>query len=68
MFTIPLSRYAGFKKGSNDKRRLGQLFYEYMQFEKVTAPFDKFWCDQLYNMPSDITARQMILSIIDKNN
>lgn len=68
MFTIPLSRYTGFKKKPNEQRRLGQLFYEYMEFDKVTAPFDRFWCDQLYNIQSDVTARQMIMSIIDKDN
>lgn len=64
--SIPISCFRRFEKKDNGQR-WGQQFYEYMELHKVTSPFDKVWCDALYNA-SDVTARQMVLNAIDHGN
>lgn len=68
MVSIPLSRWQSFKHTKEDGRRLGQHFYDHMELDKIVDPTQKVWCDQLYNQPSDHTARQMILVNIDHGN
>lgn len=67
MLTVPMSRYKQFEHDPSLGKRWGQAFYDFMQFEKVTNPFDKAWCDQLY-VARDVIARQMVLNVIDHAN
>jgi len=67
VLTIPFSRFKGFEHKRNDGRRWGQHFHDYMELSKVTNGIDKVWCDKLYTV-DDVTARQMVLNVIDQDN
>lgn len=65
--SIPKSTFYRFTFDESLGTRYGQQFYDYMGFQKITNPFDKVWCDQLYNTSRHI-ARQMILNALDHDN
>ena len=65
--TIPMSRYYRFVYDKTKGTRWGQQFYEFMDLHKVTNPFDKAWCDGMYNASTHI-GRQMVLANIDREN
>lgn len=65
-FRVPLSQYTTFLKEfeyESKGLRFGQAFYTYAKLEKIHS--DKIFCDKLYNA-NDVDARNMILSIIDR--
>jgi hypothetical protein len=66
--TIPVSRFQAFCKDfveSNNGRRWGQAFYDYMQAHKCQQ--DKWWWDRLYNADNAF-ARSMVKAMLDHNN
>lgn len=65
--TIPASTYYRFQFDPELGTRYGQQFYDYMAFQKITNPFDRVWCDKIYNAPQHIV-RQMILTVLDNAN
>lgn len=65
--TIPKSRFNQFQYKRELGTRWGQQFYEFMELHKVTDPFDKLWCDKLYEA-NHILGRQMVLIALDHNN
>lgn len=65
--SIPMSRYRYFTFDKNLGTRWGQQFYDYMKLEKITSPFDKVWCDSLYQKNAS-QGRQMVLAVIDHQN
>lgn len=64
--TIPETRLKAFIN-PQDGRRWGQAFYDYMQFEKITDPVNKAWCDKLY-LAGVIDSRKMVHQILDREN
>lgn len=64
--SVPLSRYKRFRK-QNPYMRLGQEFYNFMDFHKVVSEPNKSFCDKLY-IVDDAKATKMIESIVDHNN
>lgn len=64
--TVSLSQYKRFRK-QNPYMRLGQEFYNFMNFHKIVAEPNKSFCDKLY-VADDAKATKMIQSIIDYNN
>lgn len=65
--SIPKSTFHRFTFDDTLGTRYGQQFYDYMGLEKITDPFNKLWCDQIYNASHHI-ARQMILTALDHDN
>lgn len=64
---IPASAYYRFVYDKTLGTRWGQQFYEYMGLHKITNPFDKVWCDKMYEVGTHM-GRQMVLSSLDQNN
>lgn len=64
---IPKSAYNRFKFNKDLGTRWGQQFYDFMELQKVTDPFDKVWCDKLYEANAHV-GRQMVLIVLDHNN
>lgn len=65
--SIPKSRLDRFVYDRDLGTRWGQQFYDYMELHKVTDPFNKVWCDKLYEV-RDQLARQMVLNSLDHQN
>ena len=65
--SIPASAYYRFVYDKTLGTRWGQQFYEFMELHKITNPFDKVWCDKMYEVGTHM-GRQMVLSSLDRNN
>lgn len=67
--TIPRSRYEAACKAIRepDGRRWGQRMYDYLQLEKVNSDANKIWAEMLYQA-TDAVAREMVLSVLDRDN
>ena len=65
--TVPASTYYRFVYDKALGTRWGQQFYDYMGLHKITNPFDKAWCDGMYQAGAPV-GRQMVLAALDHNN
>lgn len=69
--TIPKSTHRRFEEecwpSAKENYRYGQAFYKFIEADKIKSQGNEFWLQKLYYV-DDITARVMILSVIDWEN